>query len=134
MKLSPINPSVATPQDIIAMGHGFDNTIVNLNHPYSDYGFLRNQESVNGGTKEGWDGFDLLEIQSTLDLTGMEKLSAADWKNIDRQHLNKTIPEVYANQDMRTLISAMAVSYTHLDVYKRQGDSLRKRRCKNSWH
>ena len=108
MKLSPINPSVATPQDIIAMGHGFDNTIVNLNHPYSDYGFLRNQESVNGGTKEGWDGFDLLEIQSTLDLTGMEKLSAADWKNIDRQHLNKTIPEVYANQDMRTLISAMA--------------------------
>ena len=54
------------------MGHGFDNTIVNLNHPYSDYGFLRNQESVAGGTESGWDGFDLLEIQSTLDLTGMD--------------------------------------------------------------
>ena len=66
MKLSPINPSEATPQDIIAMGHSFNNAIVNLNHPYSDYGFLRNQESVKGGTEKGWDGFDLLEIQSTL--------------------------------------------------------------------
>ena len=108
MKLSPINPSTATPQDIIAMGHSFDNAIVNLNHPYSDYGFLRNQESVAGGTEEGWDGFDLLELQSTLDLTGMDELSAADWAGIDRQHLNATIPEKYANQDLRTLISAMA--------------------------
>ena len=108
MKLSPINPSTATPQDIIAMGHSFDNTIVNLNHPYSDYGFLRNQESVAGGTEEGWDGFDLLELQFTMDLTGMDELSAADWAAIDRQHLNRTIPEKYANQDMRTLISAMA--------------------------
>lgn len=108
MKLSPINPSEATPQDIIAMGRGFDNAIVNLNHPYSDYGYLRNQESVKGGLEAGWDNFDLLEIQSTLDLTGMDKLSAAEWKKIDRQHLNKTIPADYANQDMRTLISAMA--------------------------
>ncbi len=108
MKKSPIDPSVATPQDIIAMGHGFDNAIVNLNHPYSDYGFLRNQESVNGGTAEGWDGFDLLELQSTLDLTGMEALTAEEWAGIDRQHLNRTIPAAYANQDTRTLISAMA--------------------------
>lgn len=108
LKESPIDPSAATPQDIIAMGHSFDKAIVNLNHPYSDYGFLRNQESVNGGTAAGWDGFDLLELQSTLDLTGMDKLTAAEWKNIDRQHLNKTIPEAYANQDTRTLISAMA--------------------------
>ena len=108
LKASPINPSTAKPQDIIAMGHGFDNTIVNLNHPYSDYGFLRNQESVAGGTESGWDGFDLLEIQSTLDLTGMDAITAADWKGIDRQHLNKTIPAQFANQDMRTLISAMA--------------------------
>lgn len=98
------------------MGHSFDNTIVNLNHPYSDYGFLRNQESVNGGTEKGWDGFDLLEIQSTLDLTGMEKLSAAEWKNIDLQHLNKTIPEAYANQDMRTDLCHGILERGHSEV------------------
>ena len=107
-KASVINPSEATPQEIIAVGRSFNNTIVNLNHPYSDYGFLRNQESVRGGTNAGWDGFDLLEIQSTLDLNGMTDITAADWKNIDLQHLNKTIPAKFANQDMRTLISAMA--------------------------
>ena len=38
----------------------------------------------------------------------MDAITAAEWKGIDRQHLNKTIPAQYANQDMRTLISAMA--------------------------
>lgn len=106
-RASIINPSIAKPQDIIAVGRSFENTIVNLNHPYSDYGFLRNQESVAGGTEEGWDGFDLLEIQSTLDLTGMEAITADELAGIDLQHLNKTIPAQYSNQDMRTLISAM---------------------------
>ena len=63
-----------------------------MHHPFSDYGFLNNQTSVNGGTEEGWDSFDLLELQNTMDLTGLDTVNAADWAKINRQNLAATLP------------------------------------------
>lgn len=106
---SPVDATTATPQDIIAAGHD-DDALVIVHHPYSDYGFLYNQASVNGGSEEGWDGFDLLEIQPTVDLTGIDDLLTPEaWETIDIDHLNSTITSAgISNMDAKTFVSAMA--------------------------
>lgn len=106
---SPVDATTATPQDIITAGHE-DNALVIVHHPYSDYGFLYNQASVNGGTDEGWDGFDLLEIQPTVDLSGINTvLTDEAWDTIDLDQLNSTITSVgVSNMDAKTFVSAMA--------------------------
>ncbi len=104
-----IDPTTAKPQDIIKVGHD-NNAIVIVHHPYSDYGFLNNQASVNGGKEEGWDDFDLLELQSTMDLTGMkEVLTDEAWKSINMDSLGESVKALgLTNIDANALISAMA--------------------------
>ncbi|HMM07031.1 MAG TPA: CehA/McbA family metallohydrolase [Clostridiales bacterium] len=106
---SPVDATIATPQDIIKAGHD-DNAVVIVHHPYSDYGFLNNQASVKGGSDEGWDNFDLLEIQPTVDLTGVDqKLTDDAWSKIDLDHLNQTITAAgIENMDAKTFVTAMA--------------------------
>jgi hypothetical protein len=108
---APIDPSTATPQQIIAKGHELG-AIVILHHPFSDYGFLANQASVNNGFATGWDGFDLLELQSTMDLTGLEDVDASDWAKINLQNLEVTLPVEKLNgsnnaMDAKALLTAM---------------------------
>lgn len=102
-----VDATQATPQDIIKAGHDAG-AIVIVHHPYSDYGFLNNQASVNGGLAKGWDDFDLLELQSTMDLSEMEALSAKDYSNISFDNLNKTIQDAgISNMDAKALVTAM---------------------------
>lgn len=107
LKSAFLNPSVVTPKQIIDKVHELGALSI-VHHPYSDYGFLNNQASVKGGNEPGWDGFDLLELQNTMNLSEMVKLTEADWQKIDRQHLKQTMPEAVTNMDARTLVSAMA--------------------------
>lgn len=102
-----VNPSTATPKEIQKASHD-RGAISIMHHPYSDYGFLNNQESVKGGNEEGWDGFDLLELQDTIDLSELSGLTAEDWKTIDKNHLAKTMPSTITNMDAKTVVSAMA--------------------------
>lgn len=74
----PISPNL-TPAEIIKAGHDMGAVVV-VNHPYTDYGFFANREGVRGGKDKGSDDFDLLEIQSTINLT--------DPKNIDKRALD----------------------------------------------
>lgn len=67
-----------TPAEIIKAGHAMGALVV-VHHPYSDYGFFNNRDSVKGGYDKGSEDFDLLELQSTIDL--------ADAKNMDKQAL-----------------------------------------------
>ena len=64
-----VNASTATPPDIIKAGHEASALVI-VHHPYSDYGFLHNQDSVAGGHADGWKDFDLLELQSTISSDG----------------------------------------------------------------
>lgn len=74
----PISPNL-TPAEIIQEAHKMGAVVV-VNHPFTDYGFIANRDSVNGGRDKGSDDFDLLEVQSTINLT--------DAKNIDKRALD----------------------------------------------
>lgn len=107
-----LDSGTATPQDIIKAGHE-NGAVVIVHHPYSDYGFLNNQASVNGGFEAGWDNFDLLEIQSTATEFTMEELAEAltedAWKTIDLNNISKTLNDVNVTQmDAKAFVTAMA--------------------------
>lgn len=108
-----VNASTATPPEIIKAGHAA-NALVIVHHPYSDYGFLHNQDSVAGGHADGWKDFDLLELQSTISSDGktleaLEKLTAEDYKNINLDKLSSTIANAGVSQmDAKALVSAFA--------------------------
>ena len=107
-----LDSGTATPQDIIAAGHE-NGAVVIVHHPYSDYGFLNNQASVNGGFEEGWDDFDLLEIQSTVKEVDMAELASSltdeAWETIDLNNLSATLDSVGVTQmDAKAFVTAMA--------------------------
>lgn len=108
-----VNASTATPPEIIKAGHAA-NALVIVHHPYSDYGFLHNQDSVAGGHADGWKDFDLLELQSTISSDGktleaLEELTAEDYKNINLDKLSSTIANAGVSQmDAKALVSAFA--------------------------
>ncbi len=108
-----VNASTATPPEIIKAGHAA-NALVIVHHPYSDYGFLHNQDSVAGGHADGWKDFDLLELQSTISSDGktleiLEELTAENYKNINLDKLSSTIASAGVSQmDAKALVSAFA--------------------------
>lgn len=108
-----VNASTATPPEIIKAGHAA-NALVIVHHPYSDYGFLHNQDSVAGGHADGWKDFDLLELQSTISSDGktlevLEELTAENYKNINLDKLSSTIANAGVSQmDAKALVSAFA--------------------------
>ena len=107
-----LDSGTATPQDIIAAGHE-NGAVVIVHHPYSDYGFMNNQASVNGGFEEGWDDFDLLEIQSTVNEVDMAELASSltdeAWETIDLNNLSATLDSVGVTQmDAKAFVTAMA--------------------------
>ena len=108
-----VNASTATPPEIIKAGHAA-NALVIVHHPYSDYGFLHNQDSVAGGHADGWKDFDLLELQSTISSDGktlevLEELTAEKYKNINLDKLSSTIASAGVSQmDAKALVSAFA--------------------------
>lgn len=90
----PISPNL-TPAEIIKAGHDMGAVVV-VNHPYTDYGFFNNREGVRGAYDEGSEDFDLLEIQSTIDLT--------DPKNIDKRALDLAMS--YWNKGSKKYLSS----------------------------
>lgn len=74
----PISANL-TPAEIIKSGHD-QGALVVVNHPYSDYGFFNNRDSVRGGNDPGSEDFDFLELQSTLNLS--------DASNMDKKALD----------------------------------------------
>lgn len=108
-----VNASTATPPEIIKAGHAAKALVI-VHHPYSDYGFLHNQDSVAGGHADGWKDFDLLELQSTISSDGktlevLEELTAEDYKNINLDKLSSTIANAGVSQmDAKALVSAFA--------------------------
>ena len=97
-----VNASTATPPEIIKAGHKA-NALVIVHHPYSDYGFLHNQDSVAGGHADGWKDFDLLELQSTISSDGktldkLEELTAENYENISLDKLSSTIASAGISQ------------------------------------
>lgn len=108
-----VNASTATPSEIIKTGHE-KNALVIVHHPYSDYGYLNNQASVSGGYADGWDNFDLLELQSTISTDGktlepLEGLTADNYKSISFDNLTGTIGKLGVSQmDAKALVTAFA--------------------------
>ena len=108
-----VNASTATPPEIIKAGHAA-NALVIVHHPYSDYGFLHNQDSVAGGHAEGWKDFDLIELQSTISSDGatldkLEGLTAENYENISLDKLSSTIASAGISQmDAKALVTAFA--------------------------
>lgn len=108
-----VNASTATPPEIIKAGHAA-NALVIVHHPYSDYGFLHNQDSVAGGHADGWKDFDLLELQSTISSDGktldkLEELTAGNYENISLDKLSSTIASAGISQmDAKALVTAFA--------------------------
>lgn len=108
-----VNASTATPPEIIKAGHAA-NALVIVHHPYSDYGFLHNQDSVAGGHADGWKDFDLLELQSTISSDGktldkLEELTAKNYENISLDKLSSTIASAGISQmDAKALVTAFA--------------------------
>ena len=108
-----VNASTATPPEIIKAGHAAKALVI-VHHPYSDYGFLHNQDSVAGGHADGWKDFDLLELQSTISSDGktlevLEELTAENYKNINLDKLSSTIASAGVSQmDAKALVSAFA--------------------------
>lgn len=92
---TPINASLK-PGEIIAKGHQM-NAVVVVNHPYTDYGFFLNRDGVIGGHDKGTDDFDLIELQSTINL--------ADSKNMDARALADAM-NVYWNKGQKKFLSA----------------------------
>lgn len=89
-----ISPDL-TPAEIIKAGHDMGALVV-VNHPYSDYGFFKNRDGVRGGHDEGSEDFDLLELQSTIDLT--------DETNMDKKALDLAMS--YWNKGVKKYLSA----------------------------
>lgn len=88
----PISANL-TPAEIIKSGHDRGALVV-VNHPYSDYGFFNNRDSVKGGNAQGSEDFDFLELQSTLNLsdaTNMDKkaldLAMSYWNKGEEKYL-----------------------------------------------
>ncbi|MDR1421802.1 MAG: CehA/McbA family metallohydrolase, partial [Coriobacteriales bacterium] len=116
-----IDPSATTPQEIIEYGHDAG-TVVIVHHPYSDYGFLNNQASVNGGTDVGWDGFDLLELQSTINLDGFADALADGADSISLSNLKGSIRDLgITNMDAMALASAFAFWNNGQEIYLSAG-------------
>jgi len=90
----PISPNLV-PAEIIKAGHAMGALVV-VNHPYSDYGFFNNRDGVKGGYDKGSDDFDLLELQSTLNLS--------DKTNMDKKALDAAME--YWNKGMKKYLSA----------------------------
>lgn len=84
-----------TPAEIIKAGHDMGAVVV-VNHPYTDYGFFKNRDGVKGGHDKGSEDFDLLELQSTMDLTKDD--------NIDKLALDLAMD--YWNKGMKKYLSA----------------------------
>ncbi|MDU1351011.1 MAG: CehA/McbA family metallohydrolase, partial [Clostridium argentinense] len=84
-----------TPAEIIKAGHDMGALVV-VNHPYTEYGFFYNRDSVKGGYDEGTEDFDLLELQSTIDLT--------DSNNMDKRALDSAMG--YWNKGIKKYLSA----------------------------
>ncbi len=91
---NPISPDL-TPAEIIKAGHDMGALVV-VNHPYTEYGFFYNRDSVKGGYDEGTEDFDLLELQSTIDLT--------DSTNMDKRALDSAMG--YWNKGIKKYLSA----------------------------
>lgn len=89
-----ISPN-STPAEIIKEGHAMGAVVV-VNHPYSDYGFFHNREGVLGGSDNGSEDFDLIELQSTLNL--------AKSNNMDKRALDTAMQ--YWNKGVRKYLSA----------------------------
>lgn len=89
-----ISPNLK-PAEIIRAGHDMGALVV-LNHPYSDYGFLNNRAGVKGGFDKGSEDFDLIELQSTMNLD--------DAKNMDKKALDAAMG--YWNKGMKKYLSA----------------------------
>lgn len=124
-----VDPSTATPTEIINEGHK-KGAVVVVNHPYSDYGFFNNQAGVKGGHADGWDNFDLLELQSTVSSAGatldvLQKLTKEDYEHISLDNLNKTILEVADGEvkqmDAMALVSAFKFWNEGKDKYLSAG-------------
>lgn len=92
---TPVSPSLK-PGEIISTGHKMDAVVV-VNHPYTDYGFFLNRDGVIGGYDKGTDDFDLIELQSTLDLSNA--------KNMDARALADAM-NVYWNKGQKKFLSA----------------------------
>ncbi|SMD13911.1 CehA/McbA family metallohydrolase [Sporomusa malonica] len=90
----PISPN-GTPAEIIKAGHDMGALVV-VNHPYSDYGFFRNRDGVKGGFDKGSEDFDLIELQSTINLK--------DAKNMDKLALDDAMG--YWNKGIKKYLSA----------------------------
>ena len=84
-----------TPAEIIKAGHDMGAVVV-VNHPYTDYGFFKNRDGVRGGHDKGSEDFDLIELQSTMDLTKAD--------NIDKLALDLAMD--YWNKGMKKYLSA----------------------------
>lgn len=92
---APISASLK-PAEIISQGHKMGATVV-VNHPYTDYGFFQNRAGVIGGYDKGTEDFDLLELQSTMNL--------ADATNMDAKALADAM-NVYWNKGQKKYLSA----------------------------
>lgn len=84
-----------TPAQIIKAGHDMGALVV-VNHPYSDYGFFKNRDGVRGGYDKGSEDFDLLELQSTINLK--------DASNMDKLALDSAM--AYWNKGIKKYLSA----------------------------
>lgn len=91
----PVISADLTPAEIIKKGHDMG-AIVVVNHPYSDYGFFKNRDGVKGGNDKGSEDFDLIEIQSTVNLTKAD--------NMDKLALDLAMS--YWNKGMKKYLSA----------------------------
>ncbi|MGN0711122.1 MAG: CehA/McbA family metallohydrolase [Anaerovoracaceae bacterium] len=92
---TPINPG-SKPGEIIAKGHAMEAVVV-VNHPYTDYGFFLNRAGVIGGNEAAAEKFDLIELQSTMNL--------ADSSNMDARALADAM-NVYWNNGEKKFLSA----------------------------
>lgn len=84
-----------TPAEIIKAGHEAGGVVI-VHHPYSDYGYFNNRDGVRGAYDVGSEDFDLLELQSTIDLT--------DATNMDKKALDLAMS--YWNKGAKKYLSA----------------------------
>lgn len=115
---TPISPSL-TPAEIISKGHKMDSIVV-VNHPYTDYGFFLNREGVIGGNDKGSDDFDLIELQSTIDLTDESNMDARALADAMNVYWSKGIPKfISAGSDQHDVKSGLYPGiirmYTHIE-------------------
>lgn len=114
----PVISANLTPAEIIKAGHDMGSIVV-VNHPYSDYGFFKNRDGVKGGFDKGSEDFDLIELQSTIDLTkadNMDKLAL----DLAMSYWNKGVKKyLSAGSDQHDVTSALYPGiirlYAHID-------------------